>query len=107
MRWHTYDFFIIYSKLGAETGHQAGGDASRRDDREFHSDCPYQHMQGIISARLLGPSGRGELASILLGLQLISLLSIVGLPTSSIFYLKKALSTSLRLWVAHFFWQHY
>ena len=44
---------------------------------------------GIISARLLGPSGRGELASILLGLQLISLLSIVGLPTSSIFYLKK------------------
>ena len=62
---------------------------------------------GIISARLLGPSGRGELASILLGLQLISLLSIVGLPTSSIFYLKKALSTSLRLWVAHFFWQHY
>jgi O-antigen/teichoic acid export membrane protein len=44
---------------------------------------------GIISARLLGPTGRGELASILLGLQLVSLLSIVGLPTSSIFHLKK------------------
>jgi O-antigen/teichoic acid export membrane protein len=44
---------------------------------------------GVISARLLGPSGRGELASILLGLQIVSLLSIGGLPTSSIYYLKK------------------
>jgi enterobacterial common antigen flippase len=44
---------------------------------------------GVITARLLGPEGRGELASILLGLQVASLLAIVGLPTSSIYHIKK------------------
>jgi O-antigen/teichoic acid export membrane protein len=44
---------------------------------------------GVISARLLGPTGRGELASILLGLQIASLLAIVGLPNSSIYHIKK------------------
>ena len=45
---------------------------------------------GVITARLLGPEGRGELASILLGLQVASLLAIVGLPTSSIYHIKKS-----------------
>ena len=33
---------------------------------------------GVITARLLGPEGRGELASILLGLQIASLLARSG-----------------------------
>lgn len=44
---------------------------------------------GVITARLLGPVGRGELASILLGLQVVSMLAIVGLPTSAIYHIKK------------------
>ena len=44
---------------------------------------------GVITARLLGPEGRGQLASILLGLQIASLLAIVGLPASSIYHIKK------------------
>jgi O-antigen/teichoic acid export membrane protein len=46
-------------------------------------------LTGVISARLLGPVGRGELASILLGLQIAGQLAVVGLPASVIYCLRQ------------------
>ncbi len=46
-------------------------------------------VTGVIAARMLGPEGRGELASILIGLQVAGQLSIVGLPAAAIFNVKK------------------
>jgi O-antigen/teichoic acid export membrane protein len=47
-------------------------------------------VTGVLAARMLGPEGRGELASILIGLQVASQLSVVGLPAAAIFNIKKA-----------------
>lgn len=44
---------------------------------------------GVLSARMLGPEGRGELASILLGLQMAAPLAALGLPAAAIYTLKK------------------
>jgi enterobacterial common antigen flippase len=41
---------------------------------------------GIISARLLGPAGRGELAAIILWLQLPSLLAIAGIQNAIVYH---------------------
>ena len=46
-------------------------------------------VTGVIAARMLGPQGRGELASILIGLQVVGQLSIVGLPAAAIFNVKR------------------
>jgi O-antigen/teichoic acid export membrane protein len=43
---------------------------------------------GIITARLLNPGGRGELAAIILGPLFLSGLATVGLPTALIFHLR-------------------
>lgn len=44
---------------------------------------------GVVSGRMLGPEGRGELASILLGHQMFGLLAVLGLPTAVIYYSKQ------------------
>jgi O-antigen/teichoic acid export membrane protein len=46
-------------------------------------------LTGVVSARLLGPVGRGELASILLGLQIAGQLAVVGLPAAAIYCLRQ------------------
>lgn len=43
---------------------------------------------GIMTARLLGPAGRGELAAILLWPQLLSFLLVLGLPSALLYNLK-------------------
>jgi O-antigen/teichoic acid export membrane protein len=44
---------------------------------------------GVLAARMLGPTGRGELASILLPMQMAAQLSIIGLPSATIYHLKQ------------------
>ena len=44
---------------------------------------------GILAARMLGPDGRGELASILLGLQVSSQMAILGLKNASIYNIRQ------------------
>ncbi|MBK8176024.1 MAG: oligosaccharide flippase family protein [Rhodospirillales bacterium] len=44
---------------------------------------------GILSARILGPEGRGELTSIIIGLQVAGQLAVVGLPSAIIYNVKK------------------
>ena len=43
---------------------------------------------GIISARALGPQGRGELAAIIMWPQFLSYMMNLGLPTSLLYNLK-------------------